>query len=117
MTSPVSRGASVTVAALALCGCAALSLHLSAQAPAATDTATLYKSKCAACHLANGASKTASMNFTDAVWQHGASEKEVADVIRNGVKGTAMLAFKSKLTDEQIVALAKHVRAFDKTLK
>jgi cytochrome c553 len=38
-------------------------------------------------------------------------------VIRNGVKGTAMLPFKSKLTDDQIVALAKHVRAFDKTLK
>lgn len=94
----------------------AVPLRLFAQATP-PDTAALYKSKCAACHLANGASKTASMNLADNAWQHGSSVKQVADVIRNGVKGTAMLPFKGKLTEEQILALAKHVRAFDKTLK
>lgn len=96
----------------------AVPLQLFAQAtPPAGDAAALYKSRCAACHLADGASKTPSMNLADTTWQHGSSLKEVAEVIRNGVKGTAMLPFKSKLTEEQILALAKHVRGFDKTLK
>jgi mono/diheme cytochrome c family protein len=95
----------------------ALPLRLAAQAQTPADAAALYKSKCAPCHLADGNAKTPSMNFADGNWQHGSSLQQVADVIRNGVKGTAMLPFKSKLTDDQIVALAKHVRAFDKTLK
>lgn len=105
--------AAATAAALSVM--LATPLRLSAQA--APETAALYKSRCAACHLANGASKTASMNFTDTTWKHGTSLKEIAAVIRDGVKGTAMLPFKNKLTEEQIQALARHVRAFDKTLE
>jgi mono/diheme cytochrome c family protein len=112
------RRAGTITAALSLCGFLALSSDPSAQTPpAASETAALYKSKCAACHLANGAAKIPSMNFADGVWRHGSSEKQIADVIRNGVKGTAMLPFKSKLTEEQVVALAKYVRAFDTSLK
>ena len=117
MTSRASRSALATTAAVTLCGLLALASGPSAQAPTPAETAALYKAKCAACHLANGASKTASMNFTDNVWQHGSSSKEIAEVIRNGVKGTAMMPFKGKLSDDQVVALAKYVRAFDKSLK
>jgi mono/diheme cytochrome c family protein len=113
----LSRAGAVA-AALSVCGLLALSSQPAAQTPpSASATATLYKSKCAACHLANGAAKVPSMNFADGVWQHGSSEKQVADVIRNGVKGTAMLPFKSRLTEEQVVSLAKYVRAFDTSLK
>jgi mono/diheme cytochrome c family protein len=105
-------------AAVAMVAALGVPQRLSAQgASAAVDAAALYKTKCAACHLANGAPKTASMNFADGTWRHGSSVSQVADVIRNGVKGTAMLPFKSKLTEEQILALTRHVRAFDKTLK
>jgi mono/diheme cytochrome c family protein len=118
MTSWTLRGSAVTIAALVLCGSFVLSPRPSAQTPPApADTAALYKSKCAPCHLATGDAKTPAMNFADGVWHHGSSVKEVADVIRNGVKGTAMLPFKSKLTDDQVAALAKYVRAFDKSLK
>ena len=88
-----------------------------AQAPKAVDAAALYKSKCQACHLATGDNKNANMSFTDGVWHHGSSVKEVAGVIRNGVKGTLMQPFKNKLTDPEIEALARYVRAFDPSLK
>ena len=92
-------------------------LPLAAQAPPKVDAAVLYKSKCQACHLAKGDNKNAHMSFTDGVWRHGSSVTEVADVIRNGVKGTLMTSFKGKLTDAEIEALARHVRAFDPSLK
>jgi len=118
MTSRVLRGSAVTTAALVLCGSFVLSPRPAAQTPPApADTAALYKSKCAPCHLANGDAKTPSMNFADGVWHHGSSVKQVAEAIRNGVKGTAMLPFKSKLTDDQVVALAKYVRTFDQSLR
>ena len=50
-------------------------------------------------------------------WKHGTSSAQMAKVITEGVKGTPMMPFKGKLKPEQILALAKHVRAFDPTLK
>jgi mono/diheme cytochrome c family protein len=96
---------------------ALLGLPLTAQTPAKVDAAALYKSKCQACHLAKGDNKNANMSFTDGIWRHGSSVKEVSDAIRNGVKGTLMTSFKGKLTDAEIEALARYVRAFDSSLK
>jgi len=87
-----------------------------AQAPA-PDAAAIYKSKCLMCHGVNGATKVPATNFADSAWAHGSSPAEVSAVIRNGVKGTLMAAFKGKLTDPEIEALTKYVRSFDKTLK
>ena len=45
---------------------------------------------------------------------------KVADIIKTieeGSPGTAMLSFKAQLSPEEIDALARFVRAFDKTLK
>jgi len=91
---------------------------LRAQPAAASDASALYKKHCLMCHMANG-NNTAVKNasFTDGVWVHGNSVEQVATVIKNGVKGTAMLPFAKKLTDPEIQALARYVRAFDKTLK
>ena len=81
------------------------------------DAAALYKARCLMCHAANGDGKAKNASFADGVWVHGNSPAEIAAVIRDGVKGTAMLPFKSKLNDAEVDALAKYVRAFDKSLK
>jgi mono/diheme cytochrome c family protein len=112
------RTSLLVVVTIGVPGLAAWANPPAAQSPApASETMALYKSKCQACHLATGDNKMANMSFTDGVWRHGSSVKEVSDVIRNGVKGTLMQGYKAKLTDAQIEALARYVRAFDKTLK
>lgn len=108
--SLLASAVSAPLVALALAAAAA------AQAPA-PDANALYKSKCLMCHGVNGATKVPATNLADAAWAHGSSPAEVSAVIRNGVKGTLMQAFKGKLTDAEIDALTRHVRSFDKTLK
>jgi mono/diheme cytochrome c family protein len=111
--------ASALAVAAALLGAAAVPLTIRAQAAdtAAPDATALYKKHCVMCHAANGDSKMPGMSFTDGVWKHGSSVKEVSAIIHDGVKGTAMLPFKNKLSDAEIETLAKYVRAFDKNLK
>lgn len=83
----------------------------------AVDVAALYKKHCLMCHAANGDSKLPGMSFVDGEWKHGSSVKEIGVIIRDGVKATAMLPFKGKLNEAEVEALAKYVRAFDKSLK
>lgn len=90
------------------------------QAKAAAGTvpvAELYKTKCATCHMADGNSAIEMMNLADGKWKHGTTQKQLAAVIREGVPGTAMVSFKSQLSEQEILALAKYVRGFDKKLK
>ena len=106
------------LAAAGLVGLA--SLHLAAQtAPAAgiRSTEELYKQACQACHMADGNAALEPMNFADGKWRHGTTVKELSKVISDGVPGTAMMPFKTRFTQEEIVALAKYVRTFDKSLK
>lgn len=84
---------------------------------AEVDAAAVYKARCAMCHGPKGDSKLPGMSFTDGVWKHGTDLKSVSAVIKEGVPGTAMLPFKSKLNDAEVEALAKYVRAFDPKLK
>jgi mono/diheme cytochrome c family protein len=77
----------------------------------------LYKTKCIACHLADGKGAMPEMNLSDDKWIHGSSVAEIVKVITDGVPGKAMLPFKAQLTEAQIEALAQYVRTFDKTLK
>jgi len=90
-----------------------------AQVPADSDRAAadLYKTTCQACHMADGNAALEPMNFADGKWRHGSSVKEVATTITNGVPGTAMMPFKTRFSEKEILALAKYVRAFDKSLK
>lgn len=76
-----------------------------------------YKARCQACHLPDGNAPMKEMNFTDNVWKHGSRVADLVQVISEGAPGTAMLAFKSQLSEEEIEALAVYVRTFDKTLK
>ena len=90
-----------------------------AQVPADSDrpAADLYRTTCQACHMADGNAALEPMNFADGKWRHGSTTKEIAATIGNGVQGTAMMPFKTRFSEKEILALAKYVRAFDRTLK
>ena len=85
---------------------------------AGPDPATLelYKTKCQICHMADGNSPIKETNFANGTWIHGDKLADQIKVIEEGVPGKAMRSFKDELTKDQIVALAKYVRTFDKKL-
>jgi len=113
----VFRGRSARTA-LALALAAFACTVAPSRAAAAVDEATLqlYKTKCQACHMADGNSPIKDMNFADGEWSHGSKLADVVKVIEEGVPGKAMLPFKEQLSKEEIEALAKYVRTFDKKL-
>ena len=80
------------------------------------DAGGLYKSTCMPCHMADGNAALEPMNFVDGKWKHGSSVKQVAATITNGVPGTAMMPFKGRFSEQEILALARYVRKFDKSL-
>jgi mono/diheme cytochrome c family protein len=88
-----------------------------ASAGASQATVDLYKAKCQACHMPDGAAPLEPMNLADSKWVHGSTPAAVAKVIAEGVPESAMVAFKTQLTSAQIADLAAYVRSFDKTLK
>jgi len=90
-----------------------------AQPPADSNrpAAELYKTTCQPCHMADGNAALEPMNFADGKWIHGTTPKQLALVITNGVPGTAMMSFKERFSDQEILGLAKFVMAFDKTHK
>ena len=79
----------------------------------ASEVKELYGSMCQACHGPDGKALIKEMGFVGRVWKT-KTAVESAKTIREGVPGTAMLPFKGRLTEAQIAALAKHVRALDK---
>ena len=81
-----------------------------------SDTANLYRINCQMCHGPLGKALIPEMAFVGRKWKHGTKSADMVKVITEGVKGTPMLPFKSKFTAAQITALARYVRAFDKTL-
>jgi len=93
----------VMVAALVLLGAGAVR---------AEDAATLFKQKCASCHGPDGKGKTKMGEKMGAKDLTGikASEAEVQATITNGKPGTKMLAYKGKISDEEIKALAAYVK-------
>jgi cytochrome c6 len=80
----------------------------------ADDSASVYKTKCAACHAADGSGSSA-MGKTlgtpdlrgDAVQKE--TDAQLIDSIANG-KGKKMPAYKGKLTDDQIKDLVAYIR-------
>lgn len=96
---------------LAFCVCA--SAFASSPAPSDEEAAVaLYKARCAACHGEDGRPKGIAKNaavFTDEAWKNSTSLDEVARVISQG--RSKMPGFASKLTPEEIRALAAYVLA------
>jgi len=96
-------GKKVAVVALVL---AMLALPLASFA--ADAAADVYKSKCAMCHGTDGKKMAGTKEFASPDVQK-MSDADLAAAITNG-KPPKMPAFKGKLADDQIKALAKYVR-------
>lgn len=81
----------------------------------------LFQKNCAFCHAADGTGRNwigsflepHPRNFTDAAEMHGLTRPQVKQVIRDGLPGTSMSAWKSVLAEEEIDALVSYIgRAF-----
>lgn len=101
--------------ALAVSLLAVLALAIALPAAAEGDEGkTLFASKCAMCHGADGVAKKmaeGSANLNDAEWQKKNPAETIEKVISEGKN--KMTKFEGKLTAEQIKAVAAYV----KTLK
>lgn len=78
----------------------------------AEPTRELFVANCQSCHGEDGRAPTKEMGFVGRQWKT-KTAAEAAAVITNGVPATAMLPFEGKLTKQQIIALARYVRALD----
>lgn len=99
----------------------ALALASPAAAQAARPTSNrpaqeLYIANCQMCHMPDGNAAIKDMNFADGEWKHGTVIKDQVKIVTDGVPGTAMMSFKDRLSDAEILALVKFVRTFDKKL-
>ncbi|HKS57363.1 MAG TPA: cytochrome c [Steroidobacteraceae bacterium] len=93
--------------------------------PVAADAAsiaagkTVYEKNCSNCHGQTGVDdgkmgaelNPKPSNLSDADWKHGASDGEIFAVIKEGVKGTAMKSYNSKLTPRQMWDTINYVRS------
>jgi cytochrome c6 len=103
-------GSAALAAGMALVFCGALR---------AQDAPTLFKSKCAACHGADGSGNTTmgkslgakDLGSADVQKQ---TDAQLTDSITNGMNGGKMPAYKGKLTDDQIKGLVGYIRSLVK---
>lgn len=85
----------------------------------APDGAALFKSKCSMCHGPDGKGYAAvkTPDFTDPKVQASITDKQIADIIKNGKPNTMMMPFGGQLSDADIQALVKQIRSFDSSKK
>jgi cytochrome c oxidase cbb3-type subunit 3 len=78
---------------------------------AAADGKVLYETKCAQCHGKDGVAKPpgrGSKNFDDPAFQAAWTEESIAKITAEG--NGKMPGYRSKLSPEQIRAIAAHVK-------
>ncbi|MGH9359963.1 MAG: c-type cytochrome [Terriglobia bacterium] len=97
----------------------ALGIAASARAASKDSGADVYKAKCAMCHGTDGKGLEPlhTPDFTDPKWQKEHSDQYIVDTIKNGKKGTMMMAFGSKLSATQIQDLLHYIRSFNSAKK
>jgi cytochrome c oxidase cbb3-type subunit 3 len=80
---------------------------------AAADGDAVFKGRCTGCHGidAKGKSAIGTPDFTSAKTLSALSDMDIIDTITNGRKGTIMPAWKGKLSDEEIAAVAAYLRS------
>jgi cytochrome c oxidase cbb3-type subunit III len=79
----------------------------------AADGEAVFKGHCTGCHGGDGKGKSAigTPDFTSAKTLSELSDSALIDTIANGRKGTIMPAWKGKLSDEDIAAVAAYLRS------
>jgi mono/diheme cytochrome c family protein len=93
-------------------------------APAAESVASgkqVYLRRCASCHAASGEGGPgndlipAAPSLVDAQWDHGSSDGEIFDSIKNGVgPDFNMVPFKDTLKDDEIWNVVNYLRSIAK---
>ena len=96
--------------------CASAAAAQSARPTTNRPAQELYVQNCQMCHMPDGNAAIKQMNFADGEWIHGTTIKQQVKVVTDGVPATAMMSFKDRLSDQEILALVKYVRNFDKKL-
>ena len=97
----------------------ALAAGALAPAMAATDAGALYHNYCSVCHgdkgdgrsRAAGALSTMPRDFTTAASKRDLSVERIAAAIAHGRPGTAMVGWKTQLSEADIARLAEHVHS------
>ena len=81
------------------------------------DGASIFKSNCAMCHGADGKGIAAmkTPDFTDPKVLASLTDQQMLEIITNGKKGTAMPAWRDKLSEEDIRAVQAYVRSLAST--
>jgi mono/diheme cytochrome c family protein len=77
------------------------------------DGADIFREKCTMCHGIDGKGYPAikTPDFTDPKWQAARPDKELLNAIENGVKDTAMVSFKGKLSQQEMTTVLKYIRS------
>src|SRR6185436_13214353 len=80
-----------------------------------------YSSRCASCHGTNGEGGPgndlipAAPSLVDAKWDHGSTDGEIFDNIKNGVgPDYNMVPFKDQLKDDEIWQIVNYIRSIAK---
>ena len=78
----------------------------------------IYTGTCGGyCHPANANAAGDAPYLFDCAWKHGSSDQAIANIIKNGVEGTRMVAFGEALAEEDIWKVIAYMRAASKCKK
>jgi cytochrome c oxidase cbb3-type subunit III len=73
-----------------------------------------YVTNCAACHGKLGEG-TVGPNLTDEYWLHGGKFEDIFKVVREGVPAKGMIAWKGKLSDQDILEVSTYIQGLKGT--
>lgn len=78
------------------------------------DGQKFFEQQCAICHKTDGGG-LAGPNLTDKYWRNGGSVSDIYKVIKNGVQGSAMIAWEGQLNPIRLRNVTSYVMSLDGT--
>jgi cytochrome c oxidase cbb3-type subunit III len=111
-----SETVSAGVVAVVLCGITAVHADKTnnkndKQIAAGRD---VFNRVCVSCHGKEGAGTPMARPLNQRGGTYGDTPEQIADVVRNGIKGTQMRSFKGDLKEQQIKAVAAYIASLRK---